>query len=105
MSSLSIVCRQLAVSYDQQSFVISGMGNAPLTGGPLVSTGYAASTLPGRLTKVNLTGGWEWSQSFSAIDYTVEGNSKAIKNECWGIQALSDGYVLSCGTGIENCEG
>jgi hypothetical protein len=76
---------QLAVSHDEQSFVISGMGHAPLSGGPQVFTssggGYAANTLPGRLTKVNLTGVWQWSKSYSAIDYTVEGNSKAIKNE------------------------
>ena len=29
-----------------------------------------------------------------------------IKNEVWGIQESSDGgFVFSCGTGIENCEG
>ena len=100
---------QLAVSYDEQGFVISGMGNAPLSGGPQVFTssggGYAASTLPGRLTKVNLAGVWQWSKSYSAIDYTVEGSSKAIKNECWGVQSIAEGYLIGCGTGIETCPG
>ena len=100
---------QLAVSHDEQSFVISGMGHAPLSGGAQVFAetggGYAASTLPGRLTKVNLAGVWQWSKSYSSIDYTVEGNSKAIKNECWGVQAIAEGYLIGCGTGIETCPG
>ena len=28
-----------------------------------------------------------------------------IKNECWGLQALKDGYIVGCGTGIEDCIG
>ena len=65
--------------------------------------GYENETLPGRLTKVSLTGGWLWSRSYSAIDYAIKGHSKAIKNECWGVESVVDGYILGCGTGIENC--
>ena len=32
------------------------------------------------------------------------GTVELIYNECWGVVALSDGYALSCGAGIEGCE-
>ena len=104
-SILTSAVWQVAVSHDEQSFVISGMGNAPYTQGPQVTTGYAAGTLSGRLTKVNKAdGAYVWSKSFSGVDFSLEGSATLVKNECWGVAPLSDGYVLGCGTGIENCD-
>ena len=93
---------QIAVSKDEQSFVITGQGGAP-PDGTLATSGYLKNTLSGRLTKVNLQGGWVWSKSFSSIDYSVGGSSSMIKNECWGVAAVDDGYIIGCGTGIEEC--
>ena len=62
-----------------------GMGAAPLTGGPQIfDSSYAAGSLPGRLTKVDLNGDWVWSKSFSGVDYTFGGLTNIILNECWG---------------------
>jgi len=34
------------------------------------------------------------------------GTNTLVKNECWGLAAVpAGGYVLGCGTGIENCVG
>lgn len=87
----------LAIAADGSGFVISGQGDSSL------SDGGVDGSLSGRLTKVNSAGVWQWSKSYSSIDYTLSATAKLIKNECWGIQALSDGYVVGCGTGIENC--
>ena len=79
----------VVVATDGNSFLISGHGDAGVTG-----------ALYGRLTSVSLDGTLMWSRSYSA-----GGNMLMIKNECWGLQALPDGYVLACGTGIEHCDG
>ena len=82
------------MSYDEQSFLISGMGNAPYN-----------DTLSGRLTKVSEADGTRaWSRSYSSVDYSLKNSTKLIKNECWGVAAVADGYILGCGTGIENCD-
>ena len=61
------------------------------------------------LTKVNTVDG---ALMFSGFYNGGDANSQFIKNECWGIQYLKDaaasgvtGFVLGCGTGIENCNG
>jgi len=84
----------LAIAADGSGFVISGQG-----------AGGTVGTLSGRLSKVDLTGTYVWGKSYSSIDYAAGGSSKLIKNECWGLQALADGYVVGCGTGIEDCVG
>lgn len=69
-------------------FAISGHGDGGVSG-----------VYDGRLTLIDKDGGWKWSKSYSA-----GGDQQIIYNECWGLQALSSGFVLACGTGIENCE-
>ena len=83
---------------DEKSFVITGMGGAPPSG-TLALTGLWAGALSGRLTKVNLAGIWEWSKSYSSVDFSLGGSTEIIKNECWGVAPLSDGYIIGCGTG------
>eukprot|EP00931_Biecheleriopsis_adriatica_P016558 TRINITY_DN12164_c0_g1_i1.p1 TRINITY_DN12164_c0_g1~~TRINITY_DN12164_c0_g1_i1.p1 ORF type:complete len:590 (-),score=79.75 TRINITY_DN12164_c0_g1_i1:244-1965(-) len=64
--------------------------------------GYAGDTPPGlyaRLTKVSASdGAFQWTK-----EYTSGGTPLLVYNECWGLTSLSDGYILACGTGIENC--
>lgn len=87
----------VVVSQDETSFYICGHG-----------PGQNAGTLSGRITKITdgaAAGTKAWSKSYSSIDYKQSGNPSLIKNECWGIQALSNGLVMGCGTGIEDCEG
>ena len=84
----------VVVSANGTGFAISGHGD-----------GGIAGTLSGRLTKVNADGTHAWSRSYSSIDYSLGGSTRVIKNECWGLQPTSDGYVMGCGTGIENCDG
>ena len=31
------------------------------------------------------------------------GNPDLIYNECWGVTSVSDGFLVACGTGIEQC--
>eukprot|EP00948_MAST-09A_sp_MAST-9A-sp1_P001117 g1117.t1 len=64
--------------------------------------GHGAVTtgsLSAKLTSIKAADGVrEWTKAYSS-----GGNPKLIKNECWGLLALSDGFVAACGTGIENC--
>ena len=65
-----------------------------------------SGVLCGTLTKVSALDGTSlWTREYSSCNVPNECGTPFIKNECWGLQALSDGYVLACGTGIENCEG
>ena len=93
----------LVVAADGNSFMICGQG----PGGTDATDTYIAGSYSGRLTKVSLSGTREWSKSYSSTPYdgTAGPHATMIKNECWGIQAVSDGYVVGCGTGIENCNG
>lgn len=84
----------VVVTVDQLSFLISGQG-----------PGANAGTLSGRITSVSAAGTKAWTKSYSSIDYTQAGYPSLIKNECWGLQALSDGIIMGCGTGIEDCDG
>ena len=86
----------IAISTDGQSILIAGQGDGGISG-----------TLSGRLTQVSLSGAHLWSKSYTSTPYdgTAGASAKLIKNECWGMQALADGYVVGCGTGIEDCNG
>lgn len=78
----------VAVAADGSGFVISGHGDGGVSG-----------ALSGRLSKVSAAGAYEWSRS-----YSVGGTPALIFNECWGVQASSDGgFILACGAGIEEC--
>ncbi len=70
-----------------------------LDGEWVVITGHGGSNgeIAGRLTKVQLSdGAREWTN-----DFTVGANPKLVYQECWGISTVSDGFVVSCGAGIE----
>lgn len=88
----------VVVVEDGSGFAITGHGAGGNTDGYLY----------GRLTKVNNDGVWQWSKSYGSClgtDGAWKCGTKFIKNECWGLQSLSDGFVIGCGTGIENCDG
>ena len=91
----------LVVAADGNSFIICGQGD----GG--TGSDYVAGSYSGRLTKVSLSGTREWSKSYTSTPYDGSAGPYAtlIKNECWGVQAVSDGYIVGCGTGIEDCNG
>jgi len=73
----------LTVTDDGDWIVITGQGG----------DGFIA----GRLTKVKVSDG----SSVWTKDFTVGGNPNLIYQECWGVIATSDGFVVSCGAGIE----
>jgi len=68
---------------DNEWIIITGHGG----------DGYKA----GKLTKVKVSNGSSaWTKEF-----TVGGNPNLIYEECWGVIALPDGFIASCGAGIE----
>ena len=90
---------------------IVGTTHAVITGQKTpngMSVGYS-----GRLTKISLSdGSLVWTKEYSSCGAgTVAGaplegqcSKGLIYNECWGVAVMGDGgFVLSCGTGIENC--
>ena len=91
------------VSTKDGGFAIAGHGSKNSAGTEV------SGALFGRVTKVNSAGAWQWSKSFGSCgsdDPVAVCGTPYIKNEVWGLQESSDGgFVFSCGTGIENCEG
>ena len=79
----------------------------------LYVTGHGACAAPdtaalcGKLTKVSAsTGTASWSKYISSCDTPNACGYTYIKNECRGvIVEPGSGIVVSCGTGIENCNG
>lgn len=85
----------LQISTDGTKFVISGHG-----------TCSGSAMLCGKAVSVAASdGAVSWASEFASCGVPNECGMTLIKNECWGLQALSDGYVLACGTGIEDCNG
>ena len=77
-------------------------------GSAMVFTGHGdcSGVLCGKLVSVSASDGTvNFNQQYASCGVPNACGTTYIKNECWGLQALSDGYVLSCGTGIENCDG
>lgn len=69
-------------------------------GDHILITGHGGSNgqIAARLTKINSSDGTRfWTKEF-----TVGGNPNIIYHECWSILPVMDGYVLGCGTGIED---
>ena len=66
-----------------------------------------ASGLCGKLTKIRASdGSMAWTKAYSSCGIPNACGSYVIKNECWGLTLEADGgTVISCGTGIENCNG
>ena len=84
----------IAAAPDGSAVVIAGHGDGEVAG----TTG--SKGIAGKLVKVRASDGVkEWAKT-----YTAGGTVELIYNECWGVVALSDGYALSCGAGIEGCE-
>ena len=83
------------VSKDGTALVMSGHGYENCSG---ILCGVAVSVAAS-------DGALNWASNFASCGVPNECGTGLIKNECWGLQSLTDGYVLSCGTGIENCDG
>jgi hypothetical protein len=92
----------LTVSADGTTLVVGGHGYCAGT----ESGGVATVLYCGKAFGVSASdGSMTWNTEFSSCDVPSKCQTTLIKNECWGIASISDGYVLSCGTGIENCDG
>jgi len=62
--------------------------------------GGSTTVIYGTLMKVQASDGTLMFKAQAAAG----GTPAIIYNECWGVTAMSDGgFVLACGTGIENC--
>ena len=68
------------------------------------------------MVKYNDAGEQQWSDFYGNYPDGIaqfkdsgEGNGALVYNECWGVapkydaDGVHDGYVMSCGTGIEGC--
>ena len=90
----------VVISQDKQSFAISGNQKFRAATDPPTPRG-----LMGKVSKFTLDGALVWTTNTSSTPYdgSAGPSSYMILNECWGLQAFSDGYVIGCGTGIENC--
>ena len=86
----------MVISADKQSFALSGHKKHRV---------QSPRGLDGMLTKVSLDGTRLWSTATTSTPYDGSAGSSAfiVLNECWGLKPVSDGYVVGCGTGIENC--
>ena len=80
----------MAASPSGGGYLIAGVGNMAPTG--------AAPEYKGRVSRIDQSGNLLWNISLSAagVDSTV------IYTECWGVDAAAGGWILSCGSGIEN---
>lgn len=84
-----------AVSEDGSYYAVSGHGSMD-DAGEYYARAVGVNAADGTLA---------WSKGYMSCDYTQYPTCKSIKNECWGIATGSNFFVLSCGTGIENCDG
>lgn len=75
----------IAVTADGTGIVIVGLGGDPGIYDARLSLLSAAN------------GALQWTKSYNA-----GGTPEIIFHECFGVQALADGYVMSCGSGIED---
>ena len=80
----------LAISPDGSKIAISGHGK--FLGS---DTGYS-----GKLVIVDATDGTVLTNT----EISAGGDKNLIYNECWGVSPGSNGFVVACGTGIEECE-
>ena len=86
----------LQVSKDGSQLVFVGHGDCS----------GATKQLCGKAVGVTASAGAVvWTSEFGSCGVPNQCGTTIILNECWGLQSLSDGYAISCGTGIENCEG
>jgi len=89
---------------DGTNFVITGLGQS--------STETSSTSNPGtyyaRIGKYSSSdGSTTFTKGFSACGNPADSlcNAQLQYQECWGVTMDSDGgYVVACGTGIENCD-
>lgn len=87
----------VAVAPDGSGFVIVGHGSMVSISQP--------SEYYGRITRIDAKGRYLWTNTYASNPATM-----VIYNECWGVQPYWDptashdshGWILACGTGIEN---
>ena len=79
----------LAISPDGSKIAISGHGKFLDT-----DTGYS-----GKLVIVDAADGTVLTNT----EISAGGDTNLIYNECWGVSPGSNGFVVACGTGIEEC--
>ena len=97
-AALQMEGTDLTISKDgTNKIVVTGHGKCP-DNNNYCGKAFALSESDGSLA---------WNTTFGSCGVPNECGMTIVKNECWGLQALNDGsgYVLSCGTGIENCNG
>jgi len=86
----------MAVSKDQTEIIVSGHGKGTSENRPGQNVVFDG-TYQGFMSAYRVSDGSKvWTKSYGA-----GGNPLLIFNECWGVTALTDGYILTCGTGIE----
>ena len=86
----------LQVSKDGSQLVFVGHGKCSAM----------ATALCGKVVGVTAkAGAVAWTSEFSSCGVPNQCGTTLILNECWGLQSLSDGYAIACGTGIEDCNG
>lgn len=91
----------LSISKDGTKLAVTGHGKC--SAAPNTVEGYLFC---GKVFTVSVSdGAYVWGREFSSCGVPNQCQTTLIKNECWGIASTSDGYVISCGTGIENCNG
>lgn len=86
----------LTISTDGTEVVVSGHGQMPSSPTSASDTGQP-NTYSGWMTSVKSADGTvAWQEPHNA------GGIPLLQyNECWGISTVADGYVLTCGTGVE----
>ena len=83
----------MAESPAGDGYLVAGVGDVRGMEGLPLPKAYM-----GRISRVDASGNLLWNVSLSAagIDPTI------IYTECWGVEPSAGGWVLSCGSGIEN---
>ena len=71
-------------------YLIAGVGDVAAAG--------QTPAYKGRVTRIDEQGNLLWNISLTASGI----DSRIIYTECWGVEPSAGGWVLSCGSGIEN---
>lgn len=79
----------LTISKDGSKIALTGHGKFKATG----------KYYSGKLVVIDSEDG----KVLSYTEVNAGGIPELIYNECWGVVAQDDGFVVACGTGIENC--
>ena len=98
------VCTDLEIATDGESVAIGGYVTPTRTkpdGNPTQVFYAQVINLPKDFVNAPST---NWVAQFTPTPDPESGPSSSMhKTECWGIGQDADGFILGCGTGIENC--